>query len=270
MHKARHVTGSGERSLCNLCFPRSNNDNTDNKLQRRMENGWWTMPCVLVRMPALALALGAGPAAAGNSSRSGAAVTTIKVCKRRPAEHRCDVKAMSRSPPPRRRSPSPKDGGRARSRSPPAGDRDRDDGCKSLLVRNIPTDVRPQELKVEVFLCPAFCSWQFSWSFFSLGVTRICSPSLASSATSIAPTTTTRSSPSVSHSLNSSTAPTRPRRERNSTAPRSSASPCQSRKRSMGARTGTTCVHGMLADMYSLLLRLHDESLPRCSLPCQH
>ena len=197
-------------------------------------------------------------------------VTTIKVCKRRPAAHRCDVKAMSRSPPPRRRSPSPKDGGRARSRSPPAGDRDRDDGCKSLLVRNIPTDVRPQELKVEVFLCPAFCSWQFSWSFFSLGVTRICSPSLASSATSIAPTTTTRSSPSVSHSLNSSTAPTRPRRERISTAPRSSASPCQSRKRSMGARTGTTCVHGMLADMYSLLLRLHDESLLRCALPCQH
>ena len=61
---------------------------------------------------------------------------------------------MSRSPPQRRRSPSPKDGGRGRSRSPPGGDRggDRDDGCKSLLVRNIPTDVRPQELKVSCAL----------------------------------------------------------------------------------------------------------------------
>jgi hypothetical protein len=79
---------------------------------------------------------------------------------------------MSRSPPQRRRSPSPKDGGRGRSRSPPAGDRggDRDEGCKSLLVRNIPTDVRPQELKVRcvsVLAAPSPILTFFSQDLFS-------------------------------------------------------------------------------------------------------
>lgn len=151
---------------------------------------------------------------------------------------------MSRSPPQRRRSPSPKDGGRGRSRSPPGGDRggDRDDGCKSLLVRNIPTDVRPQELKV-MFLFLEAC---FSFCHFGPHpLCRICSPSSETYATFIAPTTITPRHRSASHLSNTSTVLMRPRPERNSMAPLNLASPCRFRRRNMVARIGMTCAHGM-------------------------
>jgi hypothetical protein len=154
---------------------------------------------------------------------------------------------MSRSPPQRRRSPSPKDGGRGRSRSPPGGDRggDRDEGVKSLLVRNIPTDVRPQELKV---IC--FCSLRrnvqcIAYSNFC----RICFPSSENYVMFIAPTITTLRHRSALHLSNISAAPMRLRHERNSMVPRSLANLCRFKKLSMVAKIGMTCVHGTVFNM---------------------